>query len=284
MPTKARGLGRGLEALLPQRRLSPAELSSILSIPVEKLSPGKGQPRKSFDPQKMEELAQSIREHGIIEPLIVARVGEDAYSILAGERRWRAAQKAGLLEVPCLLRDASPADQREIALIENVQREDLNPIDLAEAIQELMEEFGYSQEKVGEKIGFSQSRVSELVLLLKLPRELRAAIRKGRVTARQGNILLKVKDKEKFEELSKKVLRGIKEPELARLISGGSAPEEPSKETAESNPNIRDLQLRIERKAGAKVKLTSYGKNGLEIVIRCYSLEDADLVVNRIFS
>jgi len=277
MPTKARGLGRGLEALLPPRA---GEISALLTIPVEKIAPAKDQPRKSFDPDKLEELAQSIREHGVLEPLLVRRTGDDAYEITAGERRWRAAQRAGLREVPCLLRNDAPPVERAIALIENLQREDLNSIDVAEGVHHLIEDFGYSQEMAAKTIGLSQGHVSEILRLLKLPEPVREAVRSGKVPTARANVLLKAKNGEQLAELTKKVLNGASRRELRNIVSPKRrGPRVPPV----VNPNLRDLELRMERKAGVKVKVESFGNNGIRVTLCCGNFAEADMVFNRIF-
>ena len=175
-PRKLRGLGRGLDALLPAPAPAPAGPANaggagdVFSCALDKIAPQRGQPRQHFEAAALEELAQSIRDHGVIEPLVVRRVaGSDRFELVAGERRWRAAQRAGLREVMVVVRDVSAQEAFELALIENVQREDLDPIDFAEALQRLLDEHGYTQESLARRVGKDRSTIANALRLLRLP-------------------------------------------------------------------------------------------------------------------
>src|SRR5690606_31937882 len=189
-------LGRGLDALLPLRPAVPPAPppgsaaseragtgygeGNVFLCPIDKIVPNRGQPRQHFDPERLEELAQSLREHGLIEPLVVRRrPGTDTFEIVAGERRWRAAQKAALREVLVVVRDVSAKDAYELALIENVQREDLDPIEFAEALERLIREHGHTQETLANRLGKDRSTIANALRLLKLPRAVRERVVTG---------------------------------------------------------------------------------------------------------
>ncbi|HFB52712.1 MAG TPA: ParB/RepB/Spo0J family partition protein, partial [Anaerolineae bacterium] len=167
--SKKQGLGKGLGALIPQTpKTPPAPSGTPITVPVERIHPNPHQPRQVMDEEKLNELAESIREHGIIQPIVVTQVG-NRYQIIAGERRWRASQRAGLTEVPVFVKEITPQQMLELAIVENIQRADLNPLEEAQAYAQLMEEFGLTQEVVAQKVGKSRTAVANTLRLLKLP-------------------------------------------------------------------------------------------------------------------
>src|SRR6266481_696590 len=178
-PTKRPALGRGLGALIPGA--SPAERKGVMSLGIEEIRPDRGQPRRHFDETDLQELADSIRSKGVLLPLIVRRAN-DGYLLVAGERRWRAAQKAGLRELPVMVREVSDKEAFEIALIENIQREDLNPIEEAEAFKRLIEEHGLTQEELAGRVGKDRSTVANALRLLRLPESIKQAIVDGQLS------------------------------------------------------------------------------------------------------
>src|SRR5580704_7282667 len=206
---KRRALGRGLDALLPAPSVTPTYGDkSVFTCPVEKIIPQKGQPRQRFDAQKLEELAQSIREHGLIEPLVVRRVpGADQFELIAGERRWRALQRAGLREAIVVVKDVSPEAAFELALIENVQREDLNAIELAEAYDRLVRDHGYTQEALADRLGKDRTTIVNIIRLLKLPPRVRAKVVSAELSEGHARALLGARDAATMEELADRVVR-----------------------------------------------------------------------------
>lgn len=188
--TKRRGLGRGLGSLIPPTNQSDDLESGLLAVPVESISPNPHQPRSSLDEVKLSELAESIREHGLIQPLIVRLATGGRYTLIAGERRWRAAEMAGLEKVPVVVKDASPQAMLELALIENVQRDDLNALEEALAYQQLLTEFGLTQEEVAKRVGKSRPTVANMVRLLGLPENIQAAIASGKISGAHARALL----------------------------------------------------------------------------------------------
>ncbi|MCA9963411.1 MAG: ParB/RepB/Spo0J family partition protein [Anaerolineales bacterium] len=190
--SKRRGLGRGLGALIPNENLQaePSAQSSVQTVPVGSIQPNPHQPRMMMDEDKLTELADSIKEHGLIQPLIVTKAGEEGYYLIAGERRWRASQKAGLTQVPVVVKEATPQAMLELAIIENIQRADLNPLEEAFAYQQLMDEFGLTQEQVAQRVGKGRSTVANLVRLLGLPEAIQEGVSNGRLSGAHARALL----------------------------------------------------------------------------------------------
>lgn len=285
-PQRPRGLGRGLDALLPARMPSSPSKSSgeryergdVFSCALEKLVPQQGQPRQHFRQEALEELAASIREHGLLEPLVVRRVpGKDQFEIIAGERRWRASQRAGLREVLVVVHDVSPAAAFELALIENIQREDLDPIEFAEALDRLVREGGYTQESVAQRVGKDRSTVANALRLLKLPPEVRHQVVEGQLSEGHARALLGAPDVRTIQRLAEKVVRGhlsVRQTEALvrseRVVAAGNA-----RAPASKSASVRDLEQRLARKLGARCEVRDSNGKG-QIVVRYGSLDELD--------
>ncbi len=289
--SKRRALGRGLDALLPsapQPAASNYGDKSVFACAIEKLVPQKGQPRQHFAKDKLDELAASIKEHGLLEPIVVRRIpGQDKLEIIAGERRWRASQKAGLREVMVVVKDVSPKAAFELALIENVQREDLNPVELAEALDRLVKEHGYTQESLAERLGKDRTTIANSLRLLKLPPSVRARVITGELTEGHARALLGAPDAAKIEELAEKVVRGKLSVRAAEALvrtakqkANKPAGGEPTKEG--KSAAIRDLEQRLTRTVGSKVLVNDVGNKG-EIVIPYEDLDHLDRILERFF-
>jgi ParB family chromosome partitioning protein len=288
--SKRRALGRGLDALLPAaREQAPAQYGdkSVFSCALEKLTPQKGQPRQFFAKDKIDELAASIKEHGLLEPIVVRRVpGQDKLEIIAGERRWRASQKAGLREVLVVVKDVSPKAAFELALIENVQREDLNPVELAEALDRLVKEHHYTQETLAERLGKDRTTVANSLRLLKLPASVRARVITGELSEGHARALLGAPDASKIEELAEKCVRGRLSVRAAEALVRGakakSAGGKGGKAAAGKSASLRDLENRLTRAAGTKVVVRDQGNKG-EVVIPYEDLDHLDRILARVF-
>ena len=254
-----RGLGKGLGALIPQAQ--PAvEVSkrSFLLVGIEEIRPNPRQPRKKPGSAAIDQLAESIRLHGIIQPLLV-KPTDQGYELIAGERRWRAAQKAGLYEVPVVIKETDSHRQLELALIENVQRENLNPLEEAEAYQQLLEEFGLSQEEIGQRVGKDRSTVANLLRILKLPYQIRDKILEGELSLGQAKCLLSLDSiKEQAEWADLIIKRRLSVRELEKMIKkpgkGLTKKGSPQEEGEEDwiRPLIRQYQTKIQVKRGKK--------------------------------
>lgn len=287
---KRRALGRGLDALLPAAPQAQQAYGdkSVFACAIEKLAPQKGQPRQHFAKDKLEELAASIREHGLLEPIVVRRVpGQDKFEIIAGERRWRASQKAGLREVLVVVKDVSPKTAFELALIENVQREDLNPVELAEALDRLVREHAYTQETLAERLGKDRTTITNSLRLLKLPPSVRARVITGELSEGHARALLGAADPNKIEELAEKVVRGRLSVRAAEaLVRGakgkGDKAQKGGPDGAAKSSAIRDLEQRLTRAAGTKVVVRDQGNKG-EIAIPYQDLDHLDRILERVF-
>ena len=284
---KRRALGRGLDALLPaasSKATSAYGDKSVFSCAVEKLVPQKGQPRQYFAKDKIEELAQSIKEHGLLEPIVVRRVPStpDKFEIIAGERRWRASQKAGLREVLVVVKDVSPKTAFELALIENVQREDLNPVELAEAIDRLIREHQYTQEALATRLGKDRTTITNSLRLLKLPATVRARVISGELSEGHARALLGADSK--IEELAEKAVRGkLSVRAVEALVRGAKTKGKGSgKAAATKSSAIRDLEARLTRAAATKVIVKDTGNKG-EVVIPYSDLDHLDRILGRVF-
>ena len=256
---KRTGLGRGMAALLP---VIEDRGRVYFSCPIEEIRPLRGQPRKTFYGEKLEELAASIREKGIIQPLVV-RNKDDHYELIAGERRWRAAQKAGLREVPVVIQDVSDHTALEMALVENIQREDLNAVEEAEAYQALMVSLDLSQEELAKRVGKERSTVANALRLLKLPDEIKKDIVEERLTMGHGRSLLPLADSPLMRQARDEVVKrglSVRETEsLVRRLQSGPAKKSRTKPLT---PEMTDLQERLKRHFKTKVAINRSGRKG----------------------
>jgi len=283
MATKRIALGKGLGALIPG--FGQEESKAILFCGIEEIAPNRSQPRKHFDESKLQELAESIKEKGILEPLIVRRV-DQGYELIVGERRWRAAQKAGLKEVPVWVKEVEGSDALEISLIENLQREDLNPIEEAEAFKRLTEEFNISQGDLSTRIGKDRTTITNAIRLLKLPPEIRNQLLQNRITAGHARAILSLETKEKQKDLCALITRkGLSVREAEAMAKRWS--ERPKRRTApegrrgDLESQLNSLQDSLRRYLGTKVRITQDGKKG-KIEIEYYSTGDLERIVEAI--
>jgi ParB family transcriptional regulator, chromosome partitioning protein len=283
MAAKRIALGKGLGALLPE--LGQTEPKTLLYCGIEEIIPNRSQPRKRFDESKLQELADSIKEKGILEPLIVRRT-DQGYELMVGERRWRAAQKAGLKEVPVLVKEVERGEALEISLIENLQREDLNPIEAAEAFKHLIEEFNISQEDLSKRIGKDRTTIANTLRLLKLPIEVKNELLQNRITSGHARAILSLESKEKQKELCALIIKkglSVREAE-ALAIRWSEKPKKtvtPVKKRGDLESQLGSLQESMRKFLGTKVQILSKGKRG-KIEIEYYSHEDLERIVEAI--
>ncbi|MEW5868427.1 MAG: ParB/RepB/Spo0J family partition protein [Chloroflexota bacterium] len=281
MPRKT-GLGRGLDALIPSSE-TPTPEAGVNEIRIESISPNPRQPRGNFDPGELAELAESIRTHGVIQPLVVTLGDQPGqYVLVAGERRLQAARQAGLESVPVILREASEQQRLELALIENVQRADLSPLEAAEAYRQLSEDFSLSHEQIAERVAKSRVTVTNTLRLLKLPPSVKAALAQGQISEGHARALLALPSPQAqvaaLQTILSHDLTVRRTEELVRKLSGErpSAPSRPA-----PPPEVNDLQTRLESSLGTRVSLNPRGKGGA-IVIRYYSNEELEALVERL--
>ena len=271
-------LGKGLGALIPDKPLAEGEgKKSFFTCGIEEIQPNPFQPRKTFNEEPLQELVQSIREKGILQPLVVRRKGE-RYELIAGERRWRAAQKAGIKEVPILVRNVSESELLELSLIENIQRENLNPIEEAEAYKGLAEQFHLTQEDISQKVGKDRATVANALRLLKLPPEIKQSLAEGKVTVGHARALLGLDSPEKQRAAWRKVLSGglsVRQTEnlIKRLRPKTSAG------SAKSTPEWESLVDELQRSLGTRVRIVGRKKRG-RIEIDFYSPEELERILD----
>jgi len=278
---RSRGLGRGLSALIGDEvaavKGAPPAAKDIRTLPVAFLQPGRYQPRKSFEEQPLADLAASVKEKGVLSPILVRPLGADRYEIVAGERRWRAAQMAMLHDVPVVVRPMADGEALEIAIIENVQREGLNPVEEAAAYEELLTRFGRTQEEVAREVGKSRSHVANTIRLLRLPDSVKALIREGKLTAGHARTLLSAPDP---EARARDIIAGELSVRQAEQRSPGKAKRRGGKTAAD--PNITDLETSISNALGLKLQIIHKGDKGGEIRIRYRTLEQLDDLTRRL--
>ncbi|MBI5014745.1 MAG: ParB/RepB/Spo0J family partition protein [Deltaproteobacteria bacterium] len=269
--SKRPALGMGLDALLPDRLEG-----EFFLCPVEEVHPSPSQPRQEFDPETLEELAQSIREKGLIQPVVLRKRDTEGYELIAGERRWRAAQRAGLREIPAIVREASEEEVLELALIENLQREDLNPADEARGYRLLLDRTDLSQEELAQRIGKSRAAVANALRLLTLPPAALDALRSGSLTAGHARAVLAVEgEKERLEVLDEVLRRGLSvrqaEALAKRRARGRDVPHR------RRDPDLKALEDRLSKDLGTKVVLKPAKRKGAgHIAIPYRSLDDLD--------
>lgn len=282
MSSKKRGLGRGLAALISDEVETEEEKNEeglIVDIDINLIKPNKYQPRTEFDKEGLMELANSIKAHGIIQPIIVRKV-DDNYEIIAGERRWRASKIAGLNEIPCVLKSVDNELSAKYALIENIQREDLNPVEEGQAYKKLIEEYGLTQEELAKEVGKSRPYISNSIRLLNLNKKVLEYIYNGKLTLGHGKVLLGIKDKKEQLLIADKVIEeNLNVRQTEEIIK--NKPKTKAKNNKKSNrdPHIIDLEENLMSILGTKVNLTTGRKKG-KIEIEYYGVEDLERIIN----
>ncbi|MFH0918317.1 MAG: ParB/RepB/Spo0J family partition protein [Candidatus Omnitrophota bacterium] len=277
-----KALGKGLGALIPEITVDStiSKKEEIIYVRSEQIKPNPFQPREDFNQQNIEELAQSIKEKGVIQPLLVRRKG-DNYELIAGERRLRAANSLGIKEIPVIARDVSDQDSLELALIENIQREGLNPIEEAHAYQHLMDKFQVTQEKISEVLGKSRVTITNTLRLLKLPHEIQQEMKKGRISFAHGRTLLEVDDTNQQRRLAQDIIaKGLSVRELENLIKS-IRPKSVKRSIGQGQrePLVAILEEQLQHALATKVRISKRKKRG-HINIEFYSPEDLQRIVN----
>jgi len=263
MVEKRPALGRGLSALIPDTVPAPAPSDRALEIDTDRLRPNKFQPRTQMDDGRIEDLARSIRSNGIIQPIVVRRAGND-YEIIAGERRWRAAQRAGLLKVPVVVRDVPEERLLAVALIENIQREDLNPIEEAVAYRRLADEFHLTQEQIAESVGKDRSSIANYVRLLRLPQEVRANVASNAISMGHARALLALPDEAAQLRVGREIVaRHLSVRDVEALVKTGRDEDgKTGKPEEKIDPNTRAAEDKLRLALGTRVRINRRGKGG----------------------
>lgn len=309
MPKPKGGLGRGLGSLIPSGGqdsrasgpvqavmpgIAPAEeaqAGGVLMVPVDSISPNPHQPRGAFDPAELEELSGSIREHGVLQPLVVAQADRKGrYNLIAGERRWRASIQAGLEQVPVIVKEASSREMLELALVENLQRADLNPLEEAVAYRSLVDDFGLKQDEVAERVGKSRAAIANSLRLLRLPAPVQEALASGAIEAGHARAILQVPDEERQLRLAERVVREVlsvrqAEAEARRLAEQAEADDEVDAPHEDGEQPlydpVKDLEEQFRNALGTKVQL-SRSRRGGRLVIYFYSDEELQRIYGSI--
>ncbi len=288
MAAKRPGLGKGLDALIPIHPEGEilSEFGGVLEVPLELIAANPHQPRKGFDEEKLKELASSIQEHGIIQPLVLSAQDADSdqkYAVIAGERRLRAAKLAGLSTVPAILREADSQDHLLLALIENVQRADLNPLEAATAYQSLSVEFGLSHEEISKRVGKSRTAVTNTMRLLDLPDVVQQAVRKNQVSMGHARALLALPNIKAQSSALQTILTqelNVRQTEaLVNKFKGKKRPKPPKKDT--KSPELKSLEEELQSSLGTKVRLTRSKSGKGTITIHYYSDEEFNTLIDR---
>jgi ParB family chromosome partitioning protein len=287
MAVKKRGLGRGLDALLGgsvPSATEPDKGADLRELPVDLLQPGKYQPRSDMHPESLEDLANSIRAQGVVQPIVVRELAEGGrYEIIAGERRWRAAQQAGLHEIPAVIRVVPDEAAIAMALIENIQRENLNPIEEAVALQRLIDEFQMTHQQAAEAVGRSRAAVSNLLRLLTLNSDVRRLLEHGDLEMGHARALLALEGDKQSQAAREVVAKGYSVRETEQLVRRLSAPPAKKAKPAPSlDPNIKSLQDELGEKLAAKVEFQHGTKGKGKLVIHYNSLDELEGILGRI--
>lgn len=280
MAKKMSGLGKGLGALMLEN--STQEMLTENELPINEIIPNRDQPRKTFDEAALEELAESIKQHGVLQPLLVRPIPSGGYQLVAGERRWRACRMAGLNKVPVVIKELTDTETMEIAIIENLQREDLNPIEEAEGLQALIDKCGYTQEEVAASVGKSRPAIANSLRLLRLPQEVRDMTKNGEISAGHARALLAFDNDAMMLEAAKNIVSRkmtVRDVERLAKIKETNAPRR--RRTRRRDSFYDEVELSLSETLGRKVKVyTGRGRGTLEIEF--YSQEDLKTLANKL--
>ena len=284
MMTKRKALGRGLEALIPTYDGDLERNSGILQVSLDAIRPNPHQPRMEFDAEALQELADSIQEHGLIQPLIVTEDAPNQYTLIAGERRWRACRLAAVNPVPVVVKDVSPQARLELALVENIQRADLNPIEEAMAYSQLLEAFALTQAEAARRVGKSRAEVANKVGLLKLPEEVQAAVSSGRISYGHARALITLPTSAAQLSLMRLIIKhdySVRQAEtIARKIKSGEKP--PPKAPPALPPELSALEAAFRDSLGTRVSVQKNRKGAGKVVIHFYSDEELQTIYEAI--
>ena len=276
---KKSGLGKGLDALFLDNAVEEAQ-GSAATLSVNEITPNRAQPRKTFDEDALAELAQSIAEHGVLQPLLVRPLADGSYQLIAGERRWRASRMAGLSEVPVVIREMSDREAMELALIENLQREDLNPIEEARGFQLLMETYALTQEQAAARVGKSRPAVANAMRLLALPEEILALVETGTLSAGHARALLALPDKNNVIALANEIVRdGLSVRETERRVKLMTAPKR-THAPQKRDTFFDEAELSMSQVLGRKAKIRLHGKEKGSVEIEFFGKEDLSKLLN----
>jgi ParB family transcriptional regulator, chromosome partitioning protein len=283
-----KALGKGINALIPEFEMgiptsTKEGVNQSRELLIDEISPNRFQPRKYFDDDKLEELVSSISENGVLQPVVVQKA-VNGYELVMGERRWRASKKAGLKKIPAVIREVSDAEALELAIIENIHRQDLNPIEEAEAYARLADNFVLTQEMIAKKVGKSRTAVANIIRLLKLPRSIKDDLISGKLSMGHARALLGLEEARQAQALCKEIFKEdltVRQTENRINRLKQPAPKKPAFTVAKKNIFIKDLEKELERKLGTKVEINPK-KTGGKLVVSYYSDDDLERIQNLI--
>ena len=284
MQAQKRRLGRGLAALIGDdvvEAASPEEFRGLRHLPIELLHSNPNNPRKQFREEDLEDLSRSIREKGLLQPIVVRQRSDGEYEIVAGERRWRASQRAGLHELPVLIRELSDGETLEIALIENIQRADLNPLEEARAYGQLLEQFSYTQQQLADSVGKSRSHIANTLRLLTLPESVRAYIEDGKLTAGHARTLVAT---DSPADLANKIISLGLSVREAESLTRSNPTTSTRNAKADKNADTRALEKQISETIGLRVEIKAQGREGGTLLIKYKTLDQLDGVTHRLMT
>jgi ParB family chromosome partitioning protein len=281
MSSNKRGLGRGLDALLGDVSVSEEKHHHLHSLPIEYMQRGKYQPRKDINPEKLQELAESIKAQGVIQPIVVRQIGFQKYEIIAGERRWRASQLAGLAQIPVVIKDIDDRTAMAVALIENIQREDLNPLEEAEALKRLLEEFGMTHQQVADSIGKSRATVTNLLRLMDLHPDVKKLLLSNQLEMGHARALISLEASQQISLANKVVKDGLTVRATERLVKESQEEPKVQKVKVVDNDTLR-LQNKLTAQLGAKVFIDHKDNGSGKLVITYTSLDELDGIIEHI--
>lgn len=280
-------LGRGLGALLPDARpVQQSQSSGLTRLPIDQIHADRANPRKTFDEAELEELAASLKQQGVLQPVLVRRDAKGGYRLIAGERRWRAAERAGLREVPVIIREASDAEAYELALVENIQRADLNPLEEAEAYKRLVDERRMTQEQVADRVGKDRSSITNALRLLTLPNEVKQLLLEGDLDMGHARAILGLAKPVEMVNLARAVITEkltVRETEAkVKSLRGGSPGASKKKSAQKASPEAKRLVEDLQRRLGTKVRLVEKGAGKGSLEIEYFSYEDLERIIGLI--
>lgn len=288
---KKRGLGRGLDALLEQIRMPSApppphlKISSkevVKQIPIQYIKPGLYQPRRVLDPAALHDLSESIKQHGLLQPVLVRATEHDKYEMIAGERRWRAVELAGLPTISAIVLEANEAEAAAIALIENIQRENLNVMEEARALARLIEEFGLTHQQVADSVGKSRTTVTNLLRLIELHEEVQQLLSRGDIEMGHARALLALKKENQLLAARQVVARELSVRETEALVKNWGIPNKMSPKPVKKDPNVQKLETTLSEQLGAVVKITHSSQGKGTVTVYYHSLDELDGILGRI--
>jgi ParB family transcriptional regulator, chromosome partitioning protein len=277
-----KALGRGINALIPDFEIGVPQTGGagpgVGELLVDEISPNKLQPRKYFDDEKLEELVRSIRENGVLQPVVVQKKDNNGYELIVGERRWRASKKAGLKKIPVVIREVSDTESLELAIIENIHRQDLNPIEEAEAYSRLGNEFGLTQEKLSKRLGKSRTSVTNTLRLLKLPQSVKEEMIAGRLSMGHARALLGLESVKDMDDLKREILKKeLNVRQVEGRVKQMKTPPETVAPSRKKNVFVKNLETELGRKLGTKVEIAPSQKGG-KVIVTYYSDDDLERI------